>query len=88
MSDQQPTPMDDETRRALACHVHSVLSNPNASSADVLEAYIGLLALNEKIIYTASGELGVHLSAAVDALRNAPQAPKRRYLGMPRVDEE
>ena len=75
--------MDDETRRELACHVHGVFANPNATSAEVLEAYIGMLALNDRIIYTASGELGVHLSAAVEALRAVPAKPQGRFLGMP-----
>lgn len=80
---EQSSPLSDEDRRALARQVHEVFANPGANSADVVEAYIGHLALNEKIFYTASGELGVHLARAVEALRNAP-VNHRRFLGMPR----
>lgn len=74
--------LTDEERRALSNQVHATFSNPNATSADVLEAFIGYMTLNSQYFYTASGELGVHLSAAVDSLRNTQQ-PKRRFLGMP-----
>lgn len=82
-SDEQPTGLNDEDRRALARQVHEVFANPKASSADVVEAYIGYLALNEQMFYTASGELGVHLARAVEALRKN-SSPIRRFLGMPK----
>lgn len=78
--------LTDEDRRALSTQVHATFANPNASSADVLEAYIGYLVLNDNLFYTATGELGVHLSAAVDSLRNTQQ-PRRRFLGMPRTED-
>lgn len=88
MSEEEaPKGMDDATRRALAAHVYGVFADPKASSADVLEAFIGQLALEDRIIYTASGELGVHLQSAVEALRNTTPV-KRRFLGMPRVEGE
>lgn len=75
--------LSDEQRRALSVQVHGVFADPKADSAAVLEAYIGLMVLNETLFYTASGELGLHLSRAVDALRNTQQ-PVRRFLGQPR----
>lgn len=83
---QEMKRLTDEDRRALANQVHATFSNPNATSADVLEAYIGYLVLNDVLFYTATGDLGLHLSRAVDSLRNTQQ-PKRRYLGMPKGEE-
>lgn len=91
MSTEQETPqeegqgLNDEQRRALAVQVMGVFANPNAASADVLEAYIGYMVLNDTLFYTATGELGLHLSRAVESLRNTQQ-PTRRFLGMPRSD--
>jgi len=84
--EQAPAQLTDEDRRALAAFVHGVFANPNAAPADVIEAYIGHLTLNNLIIYTASGELGVHLAAAVESLRKS-YTPPRRFLGMPRDEE-
>lgn len=86
MTDQQqqePAGLNDEQRRALAHQVHATFGNPSATSADVLEAYIGHLVLNDVLFYTASGELGVHLQRAVESLRNTQQ-PVRRFLGQPK----
>lgn len=80
---EQPAGLNDEQRRALAHQVHATFSNPNATSADVLEAYIGYMVLNDSLFYTATGELGVHLQRAVESLRNTQQ-PVRRFLGMPK----
>ena len=77
--------LTDEQRRALANQVMATFADPKADSAAVLEAYIGYMVLNEKLFYTASGELGLHLSRAVDSLRNTQQ-PVRRFLGMPREE--
>ncbi len=90
MTDEQETPqegngLDDEQRRALAVQVMGVFANPGATSADVLEAYIGYMVLNDTLFYTASGELGLHLTRAVESLRNTQQ-PTRRFLGMPRSE--
>lgn len=78
--------LNDEERRALANQVMATFADPKADSAAVLEAYIGYMVLNETLFYTASGELGLHLSRAVDSLRNTQQ-PVRRFLGMPRQEE-
>jgi hypothetical protein len=83
VTEQQPQGLSDEDRRALARQIHEVFANPGANSADVVEAYIGHLALNDVMFYTASGELGVHLARAVEALRNNPSST-RRFLGMPK----
>lgn len=77
--------MNDEQRRALSNQVHATFADPNADSAAVLEAYIGHMVLNDLLFYTASGELGLHLSRAVEALRNTQQ-PVRRFLGMPKQE--
>lgn len=82
-AEQEATGLNDEQRRALANQVHATFADPNADSAAVLEAYIGHMVLNDLLFYTASGELGLHLSRAVEALRNTQQ-PVRRFLGMPR----
>lgn len=83
---QSMAQLTDEDRRALAAFVHGVFANPNADPADVIEAYIGYLTLHNTIIYTASGELGVHLSVAVESLRKSYKPP-RRFLGMPRSED-
>lgn len=80
---EQVKGLNDEDRRALSVQVMGVFADPKAESDAVLEAYIGYMVLNEKLFYTASGELGLHLSRAVDALRNTQQ-PVRRFLGQPR----
>lgn len=85
MTDEQAVGLDDESARALANQVMTTFANPNASTADVLEAYIGHMMLTNQTFYTASGELALHLTRAVEGLR-APNrvSPKRRYLGMPK----
>ncbi len=85
-TEQAPAQLTDEDRRALANQVYTTFADPNADSAAVLEAYIGHMILTGQYFYTATGELGVHLSAAVASLRNTQQ-PKRRFLGMPRQEE-
>ena len=88
MSDEsQHVPqLDDEDKRALANQVYATIANPKATSADVLEAFIGHMILTNQYFYTATGELGVHLSAAVTALRERRPITPRRYLGMPKDD--
>lgn len=82
---EQTAGLNDEQRRALSHQVFATFSNPGAESADVLEAYIGYMVLNDQLFYTASGELGVHLQRAVESLRSTQQ-PKRRFLGMPKEE--
>lgn len=82
------TQLSDDDRRALAQQVNATFADPNADSATVLEAYLGYMVLNEMMFYTASGELGVHLSAAVAALRDNPAKTPRRFLGMPNDNTE
>ena len=86
-ADEQAVGLDDESARALANQVMTTFANPNASTADVLEAYIGHMMLTNQTFYTASGELELHLTRAVEGLRSPSRAPtKRRFLGMPKDD--
>lgn len=81
--EEAPAQLSDEDRRALANQVYTTFANPKATHADVLEAFIGHMILTNQYLYTATGEMGVHLTAAVEALRNTNQT-KRRFLGMPK----
>lgn len=75
-------PADIKAR--IAADVYAVFADPNASSAEVLDALIGYLTMNNISFSTATGDIGVHLTAAIQALREMPSAPNRRFLGMPK----
>lgn len=79
-----------QMRNAIAQHANATFANPEATSDQVLEAMIGYLTINNVLFHTASGEIGVHLQAAVDAIRAQRQTEattQRRFLGQPQREE-
>lgn len=84
--EQEGLPADIKMR--IAADVYAVFADPKATSAEVLDALIGYLTMNNISFSTATGDIGVHLTAAIQALREMPSAPNRRFLGMPKNGEQ
>lgn len=75
-----------QMRQTIAQNCNAVFADPNASTAQVLEAVINYLNINSIQFHTASGEISLHLQNAVTRLRDLDamqQTTGRRYLGMP-----
>ena len=75
-----------QMRNAIAGTCNKVFADPEATSDQVLEAMIGYLTINSVAFHTASGEIGVHLQAGVDAIRaqrTTEATTTRRFLGAP-----
>ena len=80
-------PLTPQVRNAIAQQSNKVFADAEATSDQVLEAMIGYLTVNGVLFHTASGEIAVHLSNAVTALRAQRQNEEsntRRFLGQPK----
>lgn len=81
--------MTPQIRAAIAQQSNKVFADPNATTAEVLDAMVSYLTINSVQFHTASGEISTHLQAAAKSCRElelARQTTGRRFLGMPREE--